>query len=110
MIYKIYIKRAFRHVKLDPKDYDLLGLRQDGWFLDTCLPFGFHHGSALFQCVSDAVRHMMRQRDYGIINYIGDILGIDLPSSVDASFDALSALLVHLGFEISQNRSSLLHV
>ena len=103
MIYNIDIKRAFRHVKLDPKDYDLLGLCQDGWFLDTCLPFGFRHGSALFQRLSDAVRHMMRQRDYDVINYIDDILRIDLPSRVDASFDALSTLLVHLGFEISHS-------
>ena len=101
MIYKIDIKRAFRHVKLDPKDYDLLGLRQDGWFLDTCLPFRFWHRSTLFQCLSDAVHHMMRQHDYDIINYIDDILGIDLPSRVDTSFDALSTLLGHLGFEIS---------
>ena len=103
-IYKIDIKRAFRHVKLDPLDYDLLGLRQDGWFLDTCLPFGFRHRSALFQRLSDAVRHMMRQRDFNVINYIDDILGIELPSRVDTSFDALRSLLVHLGFEISYNK------
>ena len=104
MIYKIDIKRAFRHVKLDPRDYDLLGLRQDKWFLDTCLPFGFRHGSALFQRLSDAVRHTMRQRSHDVINYIDDILGIELPSRVDASFDALSSLLGRLGFEISQNK------
>ena len=86
MIYKIDIKRAFRHVKLDPRDYDLLGLRQDKWFLNTCLPFGFRHGSALFQRLSDAVHHMMRQRGHDIINYIDDILGIELTSRVDASF------------------------
>ena len=103
-IYKIDIKRAFRHVKLDPLEYDLLGLRHNAWFLDTCLPFGFRHGSALFQRLSDAVRHMMRQRDFQVINYIDDILGIELPSRVDASFDALSALLNHLGFEISYNK------
>ena len=103
-IYKIDIKRAFRQVKLDLLDYDLLGLRQDGWFLDTCLLFGFRHGSALFQRLSDAVRHMMRQRDFDIINYIDDILGIELPSHVDASFDTLRSLLVHLGFEISYNK------
>ena len=104
MIYKIDIKRTFRHVKLDPLDYDLLGLRQDGWFLDTCLPFGFRHGSALFQRLSDAVRHMMCQRDYDVINYIDDILGIELPSRSDASFDALHSLLLQLGFEICQNK------
>ena len=103
-IYKIDIKRAFRHVKLDPRDYDLLGLRQDKWFLDPCLPFGFRHGSALFQRLSDAVRHMMRQRGHDVINNIDDILGIDLTSRVGASFDALSSLLELLGFEISQNK------
>ena len=80
MIYKIDIKRAFRHVKLDPRDYDLLGLRQDKWFLDTCLPFGFRHGSALFQRLSDAVHHMMRQHSHDVINYIDDMLGIELTS------------------------------
>ena len=104
MIYKNDIKRAFRHVKLDPRDYDLLGLCQYKWFLDTCLPFGFRHGSALFQRLSDAVRHMMRQRGHDVINYIDDILGIELPSRVDASFDALSSLLERLGFEISHNK------
>ena len=104
MIYKIDIKRAFRHVKLDPRDYDLLGLRQDKWFLDTCLPFGFRHGSALFQHLSDAVHHMMHQRGHDVINYIDDILGIELPSRVDASFDTLSSLLERLGFEISHNK------
>ena len=104
MIYKIDIKRAFRHVKLDRKDYDLLGLRQDKWFLDTCLLFGFRHGSALFQHLSDAVHHMMHQRGHDVINYIDDILGIELRSRVDASFDALSSLLERLGFEISQNK------
>ena len=104
MINKIDIKRAFRHVKLDPRDYDLLGLRHNGWFLDTCLLFGCHHGSVLFQCLSDAVCHMMRKRDYSIINYIDDMLRIELSSLVDASFDALSSLLAHLGFEISQKK------
>ena len=95
MIYKIDIKRAFRHVKLDPRDYDLLSLRHDGWSLDTCLLFGFCHGSALVQCL---------QRDYSVINYIDDILGIELPSRVNVLFDALSSLLAHLGFEISQKK------
>ena len=70
MLYKIDISRAFRHFKLDPIDYDLLGLRH---YIDTCLPFGYRNGSAIFQRISD------------IINYIDDILGIE----VDASFDAL---------------------
>ena len=38
-LYKIDVSRAFRHVKLDPSDYDLLGWSwNDATFIDTCLP------------------------------------------------------------------------
>ena len=104
MLYKIDISRAFRHVKIDPRDYDLLGLRHLDWYLDTCLPFGYRHGSSLYQRLSDAVRHIMRRQNYDVINYIDDILGIDLPSRIDASFDALRLLLPRLGFEISKKK------
>ena len=36
-IYKIDISRAFRHVKIDPRDYFLLGLRHESYFFDVCL-------------------------------------------------------------------------
>ena len=97
MLYKVDISRAFRHVKLDPMDYDLLGLRHDRHYLDTCLPFGYRNGIAIFYCISDTVHHMMRQRHFDVINDIDDIHGIEVPSK----FDALRQLLHALGFDIS---------
>ena len=47
LLYKIDISRAFRHVKIDPRDYFLLGLRHKNYFFDTCLPFGYRHGFLL---------------------------------------------------------------
>ena len=50
LLYKIDLSRAFRHIKLDPKDYNLLGLYfSNHMYYDSCLPFGFKHGSAIFQ-------------------------------------------------------------
>ena len=63
-IYKVDISRAFRHLKVDPLDYDLLGLNWDGTYLDTCIPFGSRHGSQNFQRVSDAVRFALRCHGY----------------------------------------------
>ena len=57
-IYKIDVSRAFRHLKIDPGDYDLLGLHWNAVFFDMCLPFGSTHGSQNFQRVSDAVRYV----------------------------------------------------
>ena len=38
--YKIDISRAFRHIKVDPLDYDLLGLSWHHIYVDTCVPLG----------------------------------------------------------------------
>ena len=47
--FKIDISRAFRHVRIDPGDIDLLGLRfRDQYYADLALPFGFRLGSIFF--------------------------------------------------------------
>ena len=101
LLYKIDISRAFRHVKIDPRDYFLLGLRHQDYFLDTCLPFGFRHGSGIFQRLSDAIRFIMASRGYDVINYIDDVIGFGTVSTAKSSFDTLQALLQKLGFDIS---------
>ena len=103
-LYKIDLSRAFRHVKLDPKDYNLLGLRLNGLYNDSCLPFGFRHGSALFQRLSNAVRFIMAQKGFSVTNYIDDIIGHSVISKSDESFHTLRALLLELGFDISEKK------
>ena len=46
----------------------------------------------------------MCRRHFDVINYIDNIIGIDIPSRIDASFDALYSLLHQLGFEVSQKK------
>ena len=99
-IYKVDVCRAFRHLKVDPYDYDLLGLTWCG----TCLPFGKRHGSQFFQRTSDAVRYIMCQMNYDIISYIDDFLGYGTPSVTDASFHMLLDVMSKLGLTISQKK------
>ena len=40
LLYKIDVSKAFRHVRIDPGDYDLLGLHWCDAYVDTCLPSG----------------------------------------------------------------------
>ena len=101
-LYKVDISRAFRHVKIDPFDYDLLGLKwRDVTFFDTCLPFGSRHGTQIFQRLSDAVRYMMRREGFDVINYVDDFVGIDVPSVARRSYDRLCAILGELGLDVS---------
>ena len=108
-IYKVDVSRAFRHLKVDPYDYDLLGLTWRGMYVDTCLPFGTRHGSQFFQRTSDAVRYIMRQMNYDIINYIEDFLGYGTPSITDASFHTLLDVMSKLGLTISQKKTGPSH-
>ena len=74
-IYKVDVSRAFRHVKLDPSDLDLLGLEwHDVTYVDTCLPLGGRHGMQIFQRLSHTVHYGMRHRGYNVINYIDDLI------------------------------------
>ena len=47
LLNKYQISRAFRHIKIDPGEYNLLGLKLDSYFIDSCLHFYFHYGSAI---------------------------------------------------------------
>ena len=105
MLYKIDLSRAFRHVKIDPKDYNLLGLQIcNEIYYDLCLPFGFKHGSAMFQRISDAIRYIMNSLGYKVTNYINDIIGHSVCSQASHSFHTLHKLLTNLGFDISQKK------
>ena len=43
LLYKVDISRAFHHLKIDPGDLDLLGLKHNSYYLDGPLAFGFRH-------------------------------------------------------------------
>ena len=100
LIYKLDI-RAFRHIKVDPFEYDILCLLHYDHYIDTCLTFGFHRGSALLQRISDAIHYIMTQRNYDVINYIDGVIGVGVPSITFKSFNDLHSLVHQLGLEIS---------
>ena len=103
-IFKVDISRAFRHVPIDPGDLDLLGLYLDGYFLDQFLPFGFKHGSSIFQRLSDGVRFIMNQEGHQVWNYIDDFLCVSLPSKISKIYSRLQELLLELGLTISSKK------
>ena len=72
LLYKVDVSRAFRQVKVDPGDYDLLGLQWQDFYVDTCDLFGTRHKSQILQRLSNSVRYIMREKGFPLINYIDD--------------------------------------
>ena len=42
-LYNVDLSRAFRHIKVDPLDYDLLGLSWHHVYINTYVPLGSRH-------------------------------------------------------------------
>ena len=105
-MFKIDISRAFRHIKVDPGDIDLLGIKfEHKYFLGRSLAFRFRHGSLIFQRCTDAIRYIMAEHGYPLLfNYIDDLIYTGLPSKMDACFNFLKDLLTDLGLEISPKK------
>ena len=104
-LYKIDLSRAFRQLRIDPKDYNLLCLKwQDSYYSDTFCPFGHRSGSMACTRLSDFFRHVMRQRGDVICNYVDDLIGIGTPDRIFNAFQYLKHLLEELGFPISPTK------
>ena len=103
LLYKIDIRHIIRHIRIDPGDLDLLGLKHGDYFIDGTLPFGFRHGSVFFQHCTDAVRYIMKEKfDYpNLYNYIDDLIYTGLPWDIYQSYNTLIQLLHELGLDIS---------
>ena len=105
LLYKVDISRAFRHLRIDPGDIDLLGIYHKNLFLDGSLPFGFRLGSEFFERCSDAIRFIMKQHGRNaLFNFIDDLIYVSLPSKIHESYEFLLYLLQELGLEISESK------
>ena len=67
-IFKVDISGAFRHLKVDLFDLDLLGLNWNGFYLDMCIPFGTRHRNH-FPVYQRCSMLLMHQCGYDVINH-----------------------------------------
>ena len=105
LMFKVDISRAFRQLKVDPGDIDRLGLKQDAYFIDQSVPFGYRHGSIFFEKVTDRIRYIMRKHGfYNLFNYVDDLIYCDLPSKIYEAYHFLLQLLPKLGLEINKKK------
>ena len=98
LLFKADISRAFRQLRIDPGDIDLLGIVHNHLYLDGSVPFGFRLGSGFFERCSDAIRYIMKCHGHNaLLNYIADLIYIGLLSKIHESYTFLLSLLQDLG-------------
>ena len=92
---KLDLSDAFRHILVDPRDWELLGSTwpivtpdgstHTGHFLDMVLPFGLRSSPALFLKFIDGLRFVMAQRGVTPLwNYLDDFWTCGPPAPNDS--------------------------
>ena len=105
LLLKIDISRAFHNLQIDPQDFDLLALKwRDTSYLDVSVPMGMKTGSALCQCVTDVIRHVMSSKGVMLWNYIDDVICIHKRENTSAEFDLLYSLFEFLGIPMNPKK------
>ena len=105
LLSKIDVSRAFRNLRTDPGDFDLLGLSWNGKaYLDISIPMGLKSGSALCQRTTDVIRHIMTSQGVATYNYIEDVICIHKRPNANAEFELLFSLFEFLGVPINPKK------
>ena len=104
---KIDIARSFRNLRVDPADAMKLGITwQDDVYIDAAVAFGWVHGSAAFQRVSDAVTFIAAKAGINMVAYIDDYMIISPKTSAQRHFDTLASILTQLGLPSNQDKQT----
>ena len=102
---KADISWAFRNVPIDPGDTIKCGICHEGsYYVDKHLVFGAVNGTMIFQCISDAIRHMLSTQDVRVWNYIDDIFAAWESEGSDEKFEALCTLIKELGLPLNDKK------
>ena len=101
-----YLKwiHAFRQLRVDHKDIDLLGIKCPSYVLDASILFGFKNWIRIFLKMN-GLRYIMINQEYpGLINYIDDLIHCNLPSKMDSAYKFFIQFLHHLGLPIRDQK------
>jgi hypothetical protein len=106
LVWKIDLKRAFRQIPVDPRDYPMLGIAWDQQlYFDTSIPFGVRTGSYCCQRMTNAITYMMKRRNHDIINYVDDLAGCGEPDEAWSGFHHMQDLIARLGLTAAEDKT-----
>jgi hypothetical protein len=105
---KVDIKAAYRHVPIDPYDWDKTAFcwptdALEDLYFDGYLQFGLKNACEVFSCIGRAIIRMMARRGFhGLVVYVDDFI-IICPTEATAwyVFWALRIVLRKLGFTVN---------
>ena len=74
LLYKVDLQRAYCNLRVDPRDYPLLGLQwHDATYYDVAIPFGHKQGALGCQFSTDTITYLMASQRHWEMAYLDDV-------------------------------------
>ena len=107
LLFKIDLRRAYRNLRADPRDLQVLGLLWKGErYVDLSIPFGLKVGASACQMVTDSITHILMTSGVWTCAYLDDVIGVASPSKANSAFMSLKNLITTLGLPINEDKVS----
>ena len=107
LLFKKDLRRAYRQLPIDPRDYHFMGYSWDNLiFFDTVFAFGLRTAAMACQRSTNCVTYLFSQQGFSCTNYIDDFGGCDTPDRAFEAFHQLQNLFLELGLESSPEKDS----
>ena len=100
LLFKKDLRRAYRQLPVDPRNYHYLGYSFDNLlFFDIVFPFGLHTTTMACQCTTSAITFLHHLQGYFSTNYVDGFGGCDAPQNAPSDYHAMELLVHLLGLE-----------
>ena len=101
-LFKIDLKRAYRNLRSDPRDFSVLGIQwKSQRYVDISVPFGLKCGVSTWQLITDSIAHLLASAGIWTCAYLDDIVGVARPQNAYSAFLSLRHLITSLGLPIN---------
>ena len=98
--YRRDLGRAFKQLYCDPADWPLMGISWSGMILyDKTTIMGSRSAPYCCQRTTSFIRHIMKNLQHYVANYVDDFMGLDKAEKIWSSYNTLGNLLRDLGVQ-----------
>ena len=86
LMYKVDLSRAFRQLKVCPREYPRLCLFwKNEYYVDSAIAFGHRIGSLGMTRFSDSLRFIHSSKGFHLMTYVDDLLSAEIGNQSEAS-------------------------
>ena len=106
LLFKKDLKRAYRQLPVDPKDWGFLCYKwKDHIYMDRVLTMGLRSACLCCQRTTSGIKFMYRKLGYELVNYIDDLAGAEVKDRARDAYNVLGELLLNCGLQESPEKS-----